>query len=207
MGQVASARLESRLDARTLLRALNARLPRDLAVLDVEQVPAGWDALREARGKHYRYQIWNGPRRSPLRLARWYWVAEPLDLEAMQQAAPSWVGRHDFAAFQGAGSAVKTTVRTLEAISITGASGAEIQMDFRGEGFLRHMVRNLAGTLIEIGRGRWCPAEASEILGSCERARAGPTAPALGLQLMAVRDSWSEGDLSGVSVDAGHPVG
>lgn len=207
MGQVASARLDCRLDAKTLLRALNARLPRDIVVLAVEQVPEGWDALREARGKHYRYQIWNGLRRSPLRLGRWHWVAEPLDLEAMQTAAPSWIGQHDFAAFQGAGSAVKTTVRTLEAIAIAGATGAEIQLDFRGEGFLRHMVRNLAGTLIEIGRGRWAPAEASEILGSCDRARAGPTAPASGLQLVAVRDSWSEGELRGVSVDAGHPVG
>ncbi len=207
MGQVASARLDTRLDAETLLRALNARLPRDIVVLTVEQVPEGWDALREARGKHYRYQIWNGLRRSPLRLARWHWVAEPLDLGAMRTAIPSWVGRHDFAACQGAGSAAKTTVRTLEAIAIAGATGAEIQMDFRGEGFLRHMVRNLAGTLIEIGLGRRAPAEASEILSSCDRARAGPTAPALGLQLVAVRDSWSEGELSGVSVDAGHPVG
>ena len=125
----------------------------------------------------------------------------------MQTAIPHWVGRHDFAAFQGAGSEVKTSVRTLEAVVISGESGAEIQIDIRGEGFLRHMVRNLAGTLIEIGRGRWPPAEASAILDSCDRARAGPTAPALGLQLVAVRDSWTEGQPSAVSVDAGHPVG
>ena len=211
MAQVASAGLTTRLDAKALLRALNARLPRDLAVREVAAVPTDWDALREARAKHYRYQIWNGRARSPLRAMRFAWIAERLDLEAMRQSAAVFVGRHDFAAFQGAGSDTKTTVRTLTDIELSGRSGHEIRIDVSGEGFLRHMVRNLAGTLIEIGRGRWDPARAAEILSSRDRGQAGPTAPAPGLILVEVRDSWSQGRLetgdSRDSVDDGHPVG
>jgi tRNA pseudouridine38-40 synthase len=215
LAQVASARLATRLDTRSLLRALNGRLPRDLALREIAEVPADWDALREARGKHYRYQIWNGPTRSPLRAARWAWIVERLDVGAMRQAAECFVGRHDFAAFQGAGSPTRTTVRTLEAIEVSGAPGAEVCIDVRGEGFLRHMVRNLAGTLTEIGRGRWAVERAAEVLAARDRAQAGPTAPAVGLVLVEVRDSWSEGrierrfepDLALASVDARHPVG
>jgi tRNA pseudouridine38-40 synthase len=209
--QVASVRMATRLDANSLLRALNARLPKDLAVRSVAEVPAGWDALREACGKHYRYQIWNGRRRSPLRAARFVWVAERLDLDAMKRAAECVVGRHDFAAFQGAGSDTKTTVRTLTSIELSGAPGGEIRIDVAGEGFLRHMVRNLAGTLIEVGRGRWESERMSRILDSRDRAHAGPTAPAAGLTLLEVRDSWSDGasvDANATdSVDDGHPVG
>lgn len=207
LGQVASARFVGRLTARDLLRALNGRLPRDLAVLAVDEVPPDWDALREARGKHYRYQIWNGRLRSPLRARRWTWLAETLDLEAMEVASREFVGRHDFAAFQGAGSPTKTTVRLLESFEIAGRAGGEIHMDVRGEGFLRHMVRNLAGTLIEVGRGRWSRAEVREILASRERVRAGPTAPAVGLSLIAVRDSWTERVVARNPVDAEEPVG
>lgn len=196
LAQVASLRVTTGLAPEALLRALNARLPADVAVQEIAEVPLDWDALREARGKHYRYQIWNGPRRSPLRAARWHWLGEPLDPGAMQAAARVLEGRHDFAAFQGTGSSVRTTVRTLESIEVEGRSGAEIRLEVRGEGFLRHMVRNLAGTLIEVGRGRWKPERVAGILASRDRAQAGPTAPAVGLVLVAVRDSWSEGEVA-----------
>lgn len=215
LAQVASVRFEGRFEAPALHRALNAQLPRDVAVLAVDEIPVDWDALREARGKHYRYQIWNGRVRSPLRETSWHWVASALDVAAMQRAAGLFVGRHDFAAFQAAGSSAKTSVRRLEALECTGQSGDEIRLDVRGEGFLRHMVRNLAGTLIEIGRGRWAPEQAGEILRSGERGRAGPTAPAQGLVLVAVRDSWSEAMAEetsearsgGLAVDETGPVG
>jgi tRNA pseudouridine38-40 synthase len=195
LGQVASLRVATGLAPEALLRALNARLPADVAVREMAEVPLDWDALREARSKHYRYQIWNGRRRSPLRAARWHWVREPLDRVAMQSAAGVLEGRHDFAAFQGTGSSVRTTVRTLESLQVEGRTGAEIRLEVQGEGFLRHMVRNLAGTLIEVGRGRWGPERVAGILASRDRAQAGPTAPALGLVLVAVRDSWSEGEV------------
>ncbi len=192
-GQVASVVAQTRLPGEVLARALNARLPADLAVIGCEEVPNGWDALREARGKHYRYQIWNGPLRSPLHAGRWAWIREGLDVAAMIEAGAVFVGTHDFSAMQAAGSDVQTTIRTITALTIRGASGGEIVLDVEGKGFLRHMVRNLAGTLVEIGRGRWEPARAQAILASRKRAQAGPTAPAEGLALVRVRDTWSAG--------------
>jgi tRNA pseudouridine38-40 synthase len=215
VAQVASARVETEMTAGQLARALNGKLPRDIAVRAVDAVPDDWDALREARGKHYRYQIWNGPDRSPLRAERFHWLRDPLDLPRMRAAAECFLGTHDFAALQGAGSDVKTTVRTIQSLRIEGETGGEIRLDVEGEGFLRHMVRNLAGTLIEIGRGRWEVDRAVRILASLDRGQAGPTAPAKGLILVAVRDSWSiaretRGRRAGSrsdSVDVSSPVG
>lgn len=191
LGQVASVQVSTQFTAEQLARALNGRLCRDIAVREVDAVPLDWDALREARGKHYRYQIWNGADRSPLRAGRFHWLRDPLDVGRMREASEAFVGTHDFAALQGAGSEVKTTVRTIQAVGIKGEAGSEIILDVEGEGFLRHMVRNLAGTLIEIGRGRWEVARGAEILASLDRQQAGPTAPANGLVLVEVRDSWS----------------
>jgi tRNA pseudouridine38-40 synthase len=212
MGQVASIRVATSLASEAFGRALNARLPADVAVLQIAEMPLDWDALREARSKHYRYQIWNGAGRSPLRASRWVWVRESLSLEAMCEASQAFLGRHDFASMQGARSSVQTTVRTIQAFRVLGEAGGEIVLDVEGEGFLRHMVRNLAGTLLEIGRGRWAPSEAKQILSSLDRGRAGPTAPAHGLTLVSVRDSWSESKGSKsrrdpLSVDEKGPVG
>ena len=93
--------------------------------------------------------------RSPLRADRFHWLWEPLAVDRMREASQSFVGTHDFAALQGAGYYVKTTVRTIESVQIKGEAGSEIILDVEGEGFLRHMVRNLMGTLIQSGGGRW----------------------------------------------------
>ena len=217
-GQVASASFFGGPPVANLARALNAHLPEDVAVARVDAVPDDWDALREARGKHYRYQIWNAPLRSPLRDGRWAWVAEHLDRAAMAAAASRLVGRHDFASFQAAGSVVKTTVRRLDAVDLSEGAPGELRLDVKGEGFLRHMVRNIAGTLIEVGRGRWGADAVEAILAARDRARAGPTAPAKGLTLIAVVDSVSDpasrgaaldpsGEAAVGSVDAEGPVG
>ncbi len=217
-GQVASVRTMTGMSAKALARALNGRLPSDVAVRDSDEVPEGWDALREAASKHYRYQIWNGARRSPLRAARFHWQRDPLSVEAMREAAGCFIGTHDFASMAGAGSSVKTTVRTVLDLRIAGEAGGEIVIDVRGEGFLRHMVRNLAGTLLEIGRGRWEVARAARILASLDRGEAGPTAPAKGLALISVVDSWTMRKINhrgsplpilsrGSSVDGSGPVG
>ena len=217
-GQVASVRIVTGMSSAAVARALNGRLPKDVAVRGCDEVPAEWDALREAARKHYRYQIWNGARRSPMRASRYHWQRDPLSIERMRAAAAVFVGRHDFASMAGAGSSVKTTIRNVLALRISGATGDEIVLDVEGEGFLRHMVRNLAGTLIEIGRGRWEVSQAVEILASLDRGEAGPTAPAQGLALIRVQDSWTmgleeDGNLSpnsvcrGSSVDESTPVG
>jgi tRNA pseudouridine38-40 synthase len=185
-GQVAAATLETRLDAETLQRALNAHLPRDLAVVACATVREGFDPRRDAVGKLYRYGVWNGRAASPLRRRRFHHVPAPLDVAAMQGAAAHLLGRHDFASFQAAGSSVTDTVRTLRRVEVAGAAGEEIVLSLEGDGFLRHMVRNVVGTLLEIGAGRRPPGSLTALLAARDRTQAGPTAPARGLTLVRV---------------------
>lgn len=196
-GQVASANFETPLDPETLRRALNAKLPKDAAVREVAVAPDAFDARRSAMGKLYRYSIWNGRERSPLRAARFAFFPVPprreeghLDLAAMRVAAEALVGEHDFAAFQGTGSDVRTTTRLLSRLEVLtegeGPEGREIAIEAYATGFLRHMVRNLAGTLIEVGQGRREAASMAALLASKDRSQAGPTAPAHGLALVRV---------------------
>ena len=185
-GQVASVRVETSLAPEALQRALNGVLPADVAVQAVAVAPEGFDARRAARSKLYRYLIWNGASRSPLRTPRAWHVRPPLDLAAMEQAAKVFLGTHDFASFQAAGSAVRTTVRTLSRFDVEGCSRGEIRLFVEGDGFLRHMVRTLAGTLVEVGRGRRAEAALTAVLAARDRRRAGPTAPAAGLTLVRV---------------------
>jgi tRNA pseudouridine38-40 synthase len=185
-GQVASVSLETGLSAGELRRAVNAHLPRDVAVLRVETAPEGFHARFDARVKVYRYEVWNAPVRSPLRGRRSHHVREALDLAAMAQAGELLIGVHDFACFQAAGSGVVDTVRRVHRLSVRGGPGGLICFDVAGNGFLRHMVRNLVGTLLEVGRGRRPAGSMPELLASRERAAAGPTAPARGLTLVRV---------------------
>lgn len=185
-GQVASLELSTRLGPETLLRAIDARLPLDLAVRELAPAPPGFHARRDATAKLYRYRIWNGPVRSPLRARYALHVPRPLDAEAMRRAAALLRGRHDFASFQAAGSGVATTVRSLPRLELLGRSGGELALEVEGSGFLRHMVRNLVGTLLEVGRGRRDPEGMSALLAARDRRRAGPTAPAHGLTLVRV---------------------
>jgi tRNA pseudouridine38-40 synthase len=193
-GQVASVTLETRLDGETLRRALNAKLPEDIAVLAAEPRPDGFDARRDALAKRYRYEIWNGALPSPLRAPRSWQVREPLDPVRLRSAASLLLGTHDFASFRGAGSAVKTSVRTLQRIDVDGEAGAALRLGFEGDGFLRHMVRNLVGTLVEVGAGRRAPEWVSEVLAACDRTAAGRTAPAHGLVLEWVRYPGDAGE-------------
>jgi tRNA pseudouridine38-40 synthase len=171
----------------TLGRALNAKLPPDLAVVAVAAAADGFDPRREARSKLYRYAVWNGVVPSPLRFRRSRHVREPLDLVAMQSAAPALVGRHDFASFQAAGSAAGSTIRSLTRVSVTGEARGDLCFELEGDGFLRHMVRNVVGTLLEIGLGRREPGSLPALLTARDRSLAGPTAPACGLTLVHVR--------------------
>jgi tRNA pseudouridine38-40 synthase len=186
-GQVASACIETPLGAERLRLALNGVLPPGVAIVEVAEAPATFHARRDARAKRYRYAIWNGAIRSPLRAARAWCLQRPLDLPAMRAAAAAFVGTHDFASFQTAGSDVTTTERTLDRLEITGAAGAGITLAFEGSGFLRHMVRNLTGTLVEVGSGRRSASEMPALLAARDRRLAGRTAPAHGLTLEWVR--------------------
>jgi tRNA pseudouridine38-40 synthase len=184
--QVASVNLDTRLAPSTLLRALNVRLPLDVRVLAVEDALPGFHARFHARGKAYRYRLSRAAVLSPFDRAFVMHAAGLRDVDAMRHAASTLVGRHDFASFQASGTAIRDTVRTVSDVGIT-EDGDVIAVDVEGDGFLRHMVRIMVGTLVEIGCGLR-PADAMPaICGAADRRAAGPTAPAHGLTLMAVR--------------------
>ncbi|MCP3987100.1 MAG: tRNA pseudouridine(38-40) synthase TruA [bacterium] len=185
-GQLVAAAFATDLTPETLGRALNAKLPADVAVSGAAIAPPGWNPRFAATGKLYRYQIWNGVSRSPLRARRWLQIPQHLDLAAMQVCSESLRGTHDFASFQAAGSSVSDTVRSLARLDVAGQAGNAVLIEAEGNGFLRHMVRNLVGTLLEVGLGRKSPVWTTEVLSARCRSAAGPTAPALGLTLVRV---------------------
>jgi tRNA pseudouridine38-40 synthase len=182
-GQVAHADAPGALEPHVLHRALNALLPPDVAVLEVSAAAPDFDARGDARWKRYVYRILDRRTPSPLRRRTTWHLRAALDLEAMCEAARCLEGTHDFAAFRGhAGAAGANSVRKLLRLDLR-RDGDELAIAAEGQAFLRHMVRNLVGTLVQVGRGRLPPAELAEILASRDRARAGPTAPACGLCL------------------------
>jgi len=186
LGQVVSAQIETELPPAALQRALNHILPADLAVVSADLAADDFHARYSAIGKLYCYRVWNAPTRSPLLATRAHWVPRPLDLPAMSKAAEAFVGRHDFAALQAAGSEVESTVRSLERVEIEREPSGELVFWVEGDGFLRHMVRNLVGTLLEVGSGQRSIESMAELLASEDRRQAGPTAPALALTLVRV---------------------
>jgi len=208
-GQIANTSVATRLGAGELQRALNALLPLDVAVREVAVVPDSFHARRDAHSKLYVYRLWTGLARSPLRERNSLWIPAPLDLDAMRAAALGLIGTHDFSSFRAAGSAVIGSVRTLSRVEIRGERGGEVALDFEGTGFLRYMVRNLVGTLLEVGRGRRGPESIAALLAARDRNQAGPTALAQGLTLVRIRYDFpleSEG-LAAERVDAGESLG
>lgn len=182
LGQVASVRvaIEHPLDA--IQRALNIRLPTDIRVLAVDDAPEAFHARIDARGKVYRYRIATGPVVLPMH--RWFvWhVPARLDVEAMRAAAHPLVGAHDFAAFQATGSSVVDTRRVIRRLHLLPA-GDELHLEVEGDGFLRHMVRIIAGSLVDVGGGSRRPEWLAAALNGRDRRAAGRTAPASGLVL------------------------
>jgi len=185
-GQVAHVSLRRDIDAATVVRALNHHLPPTVRISDAVEVPSTFHARFDATAKRYRYRIWNQPVMSPFeREYTWHIPGPVLDVDAMAAAALRLEGRHDFAAFQTAGAETHTSERKLFSSRIT-AERPLITYDVRGDGFLRHMVRSIVGTLVEVGRGRYRPEWITEVLTSRDRARGGRTAPASGLILVGV---------------------
>lgn len=169
-------------------RSVGARLPKDMTLLHLAEVPLTFHSTRSAVTKLYRYRIHNTPSRPCEQLAQRfvYHFWQPLDIDAMRRAAGVWVGEHDFTSFASAGNDRQSNVRTIRRIDLY-REDQEIRMDIEGEGFLYKQVRNMMGTLVEIGRGQWGVERAGEILGGRSRKLAGPTAPARGLCLQWVR--------------------
>jgi len=185
IGQVASVQVELTLTTSAILRALNARLPGDIRVLEVADATPAFHARAHSVGKSYRYRIQTTSVLSPFdRHYVWHapWIR---DVEVMQRAAAVCLGRHDFVSFQAGGSTVRETVRTIHRFDVR-RSGTEVVIDIEGDGFLRHMVRALVGTLAEMSTGVRPPDSMAAILEARDRQAAGPTAPAQGLTLVSV---------------------
>ncbi len=187
-GQVAHLEVPTSLRPVEFRRALNALLPGDVAVLDLREVPPGFHARHDALSKTYRYRVLNRAVPSPERRGSCWHIRSRLDLEAMREAAALLLGEHDFAAFRGTHGGApegEDPRRTLDRLEV-GRQGDEVRIEAQGRSFLRYMVRNLAGTLVDTGLGRCSPVDVGEILASRDRSRAGPTAPAQGLCLICV---------------------
>ncbi len=195
LGQVVSIKTNRALPPKALMYGTNNHLPASVAVVEATQVADEFDARRSASGKLYRYQIWNGPIRSPLHCRTHWHVAYSLDLNAMRLAAGQLVGRHDFAAFRAADCERQTTVRHIKRIDVfsPAAEPNTVLIEVEGTAFLKQMVRILAGTLVAVGRGHMSVSAVQEALHSRDRSRAGPTAPALGLVLVRVDYGLREG--------------
>ena len=186
LGQVASVNTDIDLPVTAVRRALNVRLPEDIRVLDVEEAAQGFHARFHSVSKSYQYRMTMAQVMSPFDRHYVWHAPEPKQLELMQAAARVLVGRHDFASFQARGAFVRETVRTIHRLELT-QSGEEIRLECDGDGFLRHMVRTIAGTLAEVGTGLRPVSSMEEILRARDRRAAGATAPACGLTLTEVR--------------------
>lgn len=185
LGQVVGLSTETSLSTADLHRGLNAVLPEDVAVVEVEEAPENFHATYDARRKTYRYQIHNG-RTPDVFNRRYVWhYPQPLDADKMHAAAQALVGKHDFASFESAGSERPDSVRTLFAVDVKRDSD-RITIEVTGDGFLYNMVRAIVGTLVEVGKGAREVAWPAEVLAACDRRAAGQTAPPHGLFLVCV---------------------
>ncbi|ROQ89856.1 tRNA pseudouridine(38-40) synthase TruA [Desulfosoma caldarium] len=203
LGQVINFYARTRLTPQDFQRGLNGLLPPDIVVRHAEEVPDSFHASYSAVSKTYEYRILNRPLPSALERLRAWHVPKPLELEKIQQCLPVLLGTRDFRAFMAAGSSVTQTVRTMMAAHAWRPDADHLYFRFQATGFLRHMVRNLVGTLVQAGRGLMGPEELEAILESRDRSRAGITAPAHGLYLVCVdygreekRNAQQRGDMT-----------
>ncbi len=189
LGQVVSFAARTKLPPDVLRRAIDAHLPHDIVVREVREAPEGFHAIRDAIRKRYRYLIQDGPLRDVFtRHYAWY-LPQRLDAAAMRAAAACLSGRHDFTSFQAAGSPRASPVRTVYELLVErrpDAAGERLAIEIEADGFLYNMVRNIVGTLVEVGRGKQPAAWVAEVLAARNRKLAGMTAPPQGLFLVHV---------------------
>jgi tRNA pseudouridine38-40 synthase len=184
-GMAAAFTTSRDISLRAFVEGTNRFLPDDISVQDACLVPSTFRPIGDAHAKHYRYTILNRRIRSPLdRLYSWQ-VRDKLDISAMIEAGRYFIGEHDFAAFRASNCVARTTVRRVDQVDVSVRQGFII-IDVIGGGFLKYMVRVMAGTLVDIGRGRFAPEYVRLLLHDRDRKKAGVTAPACGLCLMKV---------------------
>ena len=187
LGQVASFTCDTTISPGALQKGMNSLLPDDIVIRACEPAPPGFHARFDARSKTYRYTIRNAS--LPAAIGRQYawWIRTPLDVPAMAAAAAHLVGRRDFKTFEAAGSPRSHTIRHITRAEVQNGPEPYLTIDVAADGFLRHMVRNIAGTLVAVGRGTLSPEQIPALLEARDRSLAPPTAPAQGLCLVAVR--------------------
>ncbi len=186
LGQAASFRSNTHLSPEDIHRALNAILPDDIVILSCHEMPEGFHARFDVTSKCYRYCLLN--RSLPSAVGRQYtWhIRKPLDVDAMREALRHIIGTHSFKAFEGAGSPRSDSVRQVYRAEIISRKGGRLDFEIEGSGFLRHMVRNIVGTLVDIGLGKITADDLAKIRDTQDRGKAGITAPAHGLFLVRV---------------------
>jgi len=187
LGQVGLIQIDSPVPTENIARALTGRLPKDIAIVKAEDVRMGFDVIGEVTNKLYRYTIFRGPVRPVLHRRTCWHVTSRLDVSAMNAAAQALVGRHDFKSFASAADNRTDLVRTIFRCAVTektDGDGQWVYTEVEGDGFLYNMVRNIVGSLVEVGQGRWRPEKMSEALQARARTAAGPIAPPSGLCLM-----------------------
>jgi tRNA pseudouridine38-40 synthase len=189
LGMVAQVEIpdgQIKMPATKMAVAFNAFLPPDIRVMAVSRCGADFDARFDAKGKQYRYLVWNGPAMNPLLRHQAWHVPKALDLSAMRAAAKLFVGKHDFKSLAATRNyEMKSTVRTLRRCDIR-RNGALLTIIIEGDGFLYKMCRGIVGTLAQAGQGKIAPDEIKNILHCKDRSAAGMTAPAHGLVLWKV---------------------
>ena len=176
---------ESKMKPFEFLFALNSQLPLDITVKEVRKVPMSFNARGSAKRKLYRYSVLNRDHPSALNYRRSWFIPHVLDIAAMRRAAKYFVGKHDFTSFRAGNCNAKTPIRILNRVEIFKQDGF-LLFEFEGKGFLKHMVRNLVGTLVHVGRQKIPARQVKTILEARNRRIAGPTAPAQGLCLIKV---------------------
>jgi len=186
LGQVGLFEIDFPIPTENFAKAINGRLPHEIVVTSAEEVSRDFDLLGEVKSKLYRYSIYTGRYRPVLRLNQCWHIPKKLDAGAMNQAAQYLVGKKDFKSFASAADRRESSVRIIFSCDVT-AEDKWIYVNVEGDGFLYNMVRNIVGTLVEIGLGRWKPEKINEILEAKDRTAAGRLAPPQGLCLIWIK--------------------
>jgi tRNA pseudouridine38-40 synthase len=187
LNQVAHFKSNSRLPVINIYRGMNSVLPPDIVVKELEEVTDDFHAQHDVKSKVYVYKICNQRLRRVLGRNYFWFIRFPLDLEVMRKASRYLIGTHDFSCFCATGTHVKDRVRTIIDMEIKTCADGLIEIKLESHGFLKYMVRNIIGTLVEVGRGKRKPEEMKVIIESRNRKSAGVTAPACGLFLKEVK--------------------
>lgn len=186
LGQVANVFVDTPIPTQRMAKAISQYLPKEIVVTEAVDVPDDFSAISDTKSKLYRYTIYTGKTRPVLKINHCWHRPGKLDVPAMQTAAQKFVGEKDFKSFATAADKRSSSVRTIYQCSVTQEKDW-IYIDVEANGFLYNMVRNIVGTLVEIGRGRWKPECIDKILEAKKRTAAGPIAPAQGLCLMWIK--------------------